>query len=68
MNDKDERIFTMFIRKMREIKKSQAILFVLLAVSMLATDIVMSFGSSVWTLVCLITALSVGMLLYSIQK
>lgn len=68
MNDKDERIFTMFMRKMREIKKSQAILFVLLAVSMLATDIVMSFGSSVWTLVCLIAALSVGMRLYSIQK
>lgn len=65
MNDKDERIFTMFMRKLREIKKSQAILFVLLAVSMLATDIVMSLSSAVCTLICLVVTLSIGMLLCS---
>lgn len=65
MNDKDERIFTMFMRKLREIKKSQAILFVLLAVSMVTTDIVMCLSSAVCTLICLVVTLSIGMLLCS---
>lgn len=65
MNDKGERLFPMFMRKLREIKKSQAILFCLLAISMVTTDIVMCLGSSFLTLICLIAALSIGMLLCS---